>query len=302
MRLSDGERVWSRRAQGQIKASAVTLPSWHSGALLSACGGGSVALLDPLSGRELWTGQCDGGVFATPLVDPLRRRLYVADLRGCVHAWGYAVGEKMLLSVEFFWKFHTTRRPAPHAGSEPIFSSPTLVQSGAVIFGCMDGHVYAVAPSGDLLWSFDAHGPVFSAACVARVCTDQRPHAIFTSQAGRIFCVDATDGQLRWSQPGEFHGHASAAVDTCCGQDVEDGECHSASLVCAASSDGILHAFRAGDGMPLGRQRLPSAIFSSPAIVASRVVVGCRDNNMWCFLLQNQRKTGDMSSNELNVR
>ena len=326
VRATDGARVWSRRAAGPIKAGVVCLPRQHGGAVISACGGGHVVALDAQSGRPLWMARCEGPVFATPALDPRRRRLYVADQRGCLHAWSYAteaeaaegeaaaaepaLGEAAVgaytLQMELAWQFRTAARLAPAAGCEPIFSGPAVVPSmGEVLFGCVNGLLYAVGLCGAALWTFDAGGPIFSAPCLAALddapdeggtgraggCGPRTIHALLTSRCdrvapadGRLFCVRARDGVLRWSRRGLFRGHASPASDACCA--APDGEgARMARLVCAASDDGTVHVFRAADGAPLGARRLPGAVFSSPAVAAGHVVVGCRDNGLHCLSL-----------------
>ena len=37
------------------------------------------------------------------------------------------------------------------------------------------------------------------------------------------------------------------------------------------------------DGSTLGHLRLPGDVFSSPVVVGSEVVVGCRDDNVYCM-------------------
>ena len=77
----------------------------------------------------------------------------------------------------------------------------------------MDGLLYAVAPEGAPLWTFDAAGPIFSAPCAftASLGAGLERRLLVTSQSGRLLCVDAVHGALRWEQPAEVHGKQ----DTC---------------------------------------------------------------------------------------
>ena len=72
----------------------------------------------------------------------------------------------------------------------------------------MDGLLYAVAPEGAPLWTFDAAGPIFSAPCAftASLGAGLERRLLVTSQSGRLLCVDAVHGALRWEQPAEVHG------------------------------------------------------------------------------------------------
>ena len=110
----------------------------------------------------------------------------------------------------------------------------------------------------------------------------------FTSQLGQLFCLRADDGALRWHQPAEVHGHSSPAVDSALGQGHATGgeAAHAASVVCVGGVDGSLHVFACADGVPLATRKLAGAIFSSPALFASRIVVGSRDDRLYCLELR----------------
>ena len=157
----------------------------------------------------------------------------------------------------------------------------------------MDGRLYAVAANtGAPMWSFDAGGPVFAAPCVAAVAGAAEGAAaeevvLFTSQAGRLFCARASDGALRWARPAEVHGHSSPSTDVARAQG--RGAAAAARVVCVGAVDGSLHAFAASDGAPLASRRLPGAIFSSPVLCASRALVGCRDDHLYCVELRGRR-------------
>ena len=50
------------------------------------------------------------------------------------------------------------------------------------------------------------------------------------------------------------------------------------------------------EGAEMGRWRLPGACFSSPAVVDAGVVVGCRDNSLYCLRLSAARSASSRSS------
>ena len=329
-----GAELWRYQAHGQIKASACCLPapaaaraaggSGGSGGgadggddgslVVCACYGARVAALRLSDGGQHWLGAIEGPAFASPLADLRRRRLYVADLRGALHCFGFedaprgdggdsgdgdhGGGGAAYGGFAPVWVFHTSaRRGGNEPGCEPIFSSPTLdASSGAVYFGCMDGLLYAVAPEGTPLWTFDAAGPIFSAPCAFTAALgasgELERRLLITSQSGRVLCVEAAHGALRWAQPAEVHGHSSPAVDTACAQHGGvAAEEVAARVAVVGGVDGRLHAFDCASGAPLGTTRLPGAVFSSAALCAGRVVVGCRDDFLYCLALRTQRST-----------
>ena len=300
--LASGQRLWSVRCRGAVKAAAVELSrgvcprNVCSRAALTACFGGQVLAFDVTSGRELWASQeLDGPVFATPLDDGTR--IMVADLRGGLHCWSREGARATQRSADVaisgftrplplcltkIWRFTTSPRASNNAasafaGAEPIFSSPTLSHHGGgvttTIFGCTDGYIYSVRTSdGTCVWKLDVQGgPIFCAPCVLQMGQASAGVLITASHSGRLYCVRATDGGLLWSSAGKYTGHSAPA--------------ESGGIACACDVDGGVHLFRASDGQPLGVHALPAAVFSSPVLHAGRVVVGCREDGLWCLTM-----------------
>lgn len=56
--------------------------------------------------------------------------------------------------------------------------------------------------------------------------------------------------------------------------------------ICAASTTGVVFILDRISGLVLTRVSLPGLIFSSPAFVKQSVVVGCRDDNVYCLHLR----------------
>ena len=304
LRLSDGQRVWSRRARGIYKAAARPLPG-YSGVAMSACFGGEIAALDASSGRTIWRCLCDAPIFATPLADEVH--LCVATLRGELLCWSHAHAEvrtfatpgpcSMATTVtrscpaqstvtepgfQQLWRFATTPRSDSGDGMEPIFSSPafaTASRSKLVLFGCTDGFLYAVSvEAGACVWRYDACSPIFCAPCLCdEGGSSARQLAYITSQAIGLCCIDVNDGTLVWaSKAGAFQGHPTPAVEIS----------PRAAMVVAADIHGHLHFYHPTDGHALvAPHTLPAAVFSSPLLHAGRCIVGCRDDGLWCLSL-----------------
>ena len=53
--------------------------------------------------------------------------------------------------------------------------------------------------------------------------------------------------------------------------------------VCACSTSGHVYLLDAQKGDILGSIRLPGEVFSSPAVVDNLILVGCRDDNVYCI-------------------
>ncbi|EOD05404.1 hypothetical protein EMIHUDRAFT_448643 [Emiliania huxleyi CCMP1516] len=157
---------------------------------------------------------------------------------------------------------------------------PPSALACTVYFGCVDGLLYAVAPEGAPLWTFDAAGPIFSAPCAftASLGAGLERRLLVTSQSGRLLCVEAVHGALRWEQPAEVHGHSAPAVDRASAQHgVVAADDVAARVAVVGGVDGRLHAFDCASGAPLGTTQLPGAVFSSAALCTGRVVSAAVD-------------------------
>ena len=53
--------------------------------------------------------------------------------------------------------------------------------------------------------------------------------------------------------------------------------------VCVSSSSGVVYLLDIYTGRTLGSLGLPGQIFSSPAVVDNFILVGCRDNRLYCI-------------------
>jgi acyl-CoA synthetase len=141
-----------------------------------------------------------------------------------------------------------------------------------------------------MLWEMDLGGAIFATPCIAAsLGADEGTHCFATCQTGRLHCIRAADGQPRWTTaPAKFEGHASPAVET---EFAHVGPRLGSSMVCAAATDGSLHLFRSSDGLPVlaSPLKLPAPIFSSPVLCARRVVVGCRDDALYCIHMESFR-------------
>ena len=294
---ANGARLWATTFRGPIKAAACCLARRDGGAIIGACFGGLLCALTETTGRRLWTERLGAPVFATPRADEIRRRLVVADLRGRVHCYAYDGGDGTFAAAPL-WQFVTTPRAPPHAGCEPIFSTPALCAiTGAVYFGATDGLLYALGVDGQLTWRFDAGGAIFAAPALATIDyeRDGRLFVVYlTAQRGlggaAVHCIDAARGARVWEVDAPVHGHSAPAVDTAAGQ---RDTCHGveaaayvARTVCVGGTDGSVHILGASDGARVAEVGLGAPVFSSLVVCASRVVVGCRDDALHCLELR----------------
>lgn len=73
-----------------------------------------------------------------------------------------------------------------------VTSSPRLVD-GRVVYGCRDGHLYAIDKDGTVKWDFDSGAGVGATPAV------HGDRVFCGNYAGQAFALDAGSGELRWS-------------------------------------------------------------------------------------------------------
>ena len=61
--------------------------------------------------------------------------------------------------------------------------------------------------------------------------------------------------------------------------------CVGNGFVCVCSCKGFLYLIDSHNGTICCLLQLPNEVFSSPAIINDRIVVGCRDESLYCFML-----------------
>lgn len=57
---------------------------------------------------------------------------------------------------------------------------------------------------------------------------------------------------------------------------------HRVSCLCVCTVSGQVFILQAASGVILGHMELPGQVYSSPVLVDGLLVVGCRDNNLYC--------------------
>ncbi|KAF3575048.1 hypothetical protein F2Q69_00059270 [Brassica cretica] len=135
--FSTGSLCWTFQAGGEIKCQPVV----HTSSQLIWCGSHDHTLyaLDYKSQRCVYKLQCGGSIFASPIIDEGHSSLYVASTSGRVTA----------VSIKDF-PFHTLWVLELEA---PIFGSLSIIPSSRSVICCLvDGQVFAISPSGSIIW------------------------------------------------------------------------------------------------------------------------------------------------------
>ncbi|XP_077964954.1 beta-alanine-activating enzyme isoform X3 [Gasterosteus aculeatus] len=252
---ASGKTRWTFQTGDAVKSRPAVDPP--TGLVVVGSHDGHVYALDPEVERCVWRRSCGGGaVFSSPCLHPSLRKLYAASLGGRLLCLNPDSGEVL-------WS---------HRGDAPFFSSPDA-SSGQVVIGSVDGNICCFSHTGAPVWRFLTGGPVFSSPCV----TADRRRVLCGSHDGRLHCLNLADGSAVWSfrtagkvfsGPRAFSGGAGGG----------------GALVALASTDGTVWILDAGrGGRALARFRLPGELFSTPAVHGRSLVVGCRDDRVYCL-------------------
>ncbi|XP_026800246.3 beta-alanine-activating enzyme isoform X1 [Pangasianodon hypophthalmus] len=281
--VDSGETCWVFKTGDAVKSSPVVDP--QTGLVIIGSHDGHVYALEPLVKRCVWTYYCGGGaVFSSPCVHSSPRRLYSATLRGQLHCLSPDSGKVL-------WT---------HSTDVPFFSSPSCSDS-CVCIGSVNGQISALSHDGHMLWNFLTDGPVFSSPCLASLppstnqrtragaydgCTTLSPayQAVFCgSHDCSVYCINSVDGSLLWrfqttgkvySSPFVFDG-APWGIRT---------------LVAVASTDGTLWVLDGEQGTLKASFFLPGELFSSPIVWGHTIVVGCRNDYVYCLELTSRKE------------
>lgn len=131
------------------------------------------------------------------------------------------------------------------------------------------------------LWQFLTKGPVFSSPCV----TPDQQKVLCGSHDGCLYCLNCADGSLLWTFQTSGKVYASACVF--------DGSAvgRRGILVGLASTDGTVWILDVQDGQMLASFTLPGELFSSPVVWEQSLVVGCRNDYVYCLKLTVKEET-----------
>ncbi|XP_041461888.1 beta-alanine-activating enzyme-like isoform X2 [Lytechinus variegatus] len=216
-----------------------------------------------------WRSHCGGGsVFASPCLHRTTGTLIAATLRGNIVAFNKESGVKK-------WCFSCPK---------PVFSSPVAMDNG-VLFGCVNGIMYCLSHTGIKLWTWTVNGPIFSSPCISSLYplhlsdfNSDQPSGrlvIFGSHCGSVTCLDPLTGQHEWTTVvSSFPIYSSPFIFT--------GGGH--RRVAVASTEGHIYVLDVQTGKILSETELPGEVFSSPIVIGSkRIIVGCRDDFVYCL-------------------
>lgn len=252
LKSNNGEKYWMFTTEDAVKSSATMDPT--TGFLYIGSHDQHAYALDIYKKKCIWKLKCGGTIFSSPCLSLIPHHLYFATLGGLLLAVNPATGNRI-------WE---------HSCGKPLFSSPRCCLQ-YVYIGCVDGNLLCFTHFGEQVWQFSTSEPIFSSPCTSSA----EQEIFFGSHDCFIYCC-SMQGHLRWkfkttsrvySTPFAFHNHSRS----------------NDMLLAAASADGKLWILECETGQLQTVYELPGEVFSSPVVWESMLIIGCRNNYVYCL-------------------
>ncbi|XP_051026230.1 beta-alanine-activating enzyme [Acomys russatus] len=252
LKSNSGEKYWTFTTEDAVKSSPALDPT--TGLIYVGSHDQHAYALDIYEKTCVWKLNCGGTLFSSPCLSLEPHHLYCATLGGLLLAINPATGS-------IVWK---------HSCGKPLFSSPRCCQR-YICIGCVDGGLLCFTHSGEQVWCFSAGGPIFSSPCISA----SEQEVFFGSHDCFLYCCSA-EGHLRWKFETTARVYATPFAFCDHGRSNE-------TLLAAASTDGKLWVLECQSGELRSVCELPGEVFSSPVVWESMLVIGCRNNYIYCL-------------------
>uniref|UniRef100_A0A2K6MDI9 Beta-alanine-activating enzyme n=1 Tax=Rhinopithecus bieti TaxID=61621 RepID=A0A2K6MDI9_RHIBE len=232
--------------------------------------------VDFYSGKVKWEQLLGDRIESSACVSKCGNFIVVGCYNGLVYVLKSNSGEK-------YWMFTT---------GDAVKSSATMdPTTGLIYIGSHDQHAYALdiyvrihlkltghdgnllcfTHFGEQVWQFCTSGPIFSSPCTSP--SEQK--IFFGSHDCFIYCCNMK-GHLQWKFETTSRVYATPfAFHNCNGSNE--------MLLAAASTDGKLWILESQSGQLQSVYELPGEVFSSPVVLESMLIIGCRDNYVYCL-------------------
>lgn len=243
--------IWKFRCEDEVRSSPVV----HEGVVYIGAYDNNLYALQASDGSFRWKFATEGGLAATPAIDPDNNVVIIGSEDSVVYAIDLRTGR-------IVWTIMTER---------PVRCT-ARVALGHVFFGSDDGKLYAAKSSnGRVIWKYEAGAPVRTQPWV----TDEL--IIFGSESSELLALDLS-GTPKWRFRAR-RGITSSPV-------VHDGVAY------FGSNDWHVYAIDIKTGYSIWRFRTGKPVWSTPAIEpeTKTLYVGSVDGNLYALDIENGRE------------
>jgi outer membrane protein assembly factor BamB len=229
-----GTQEWAVETEGAIVEGAVFIDD----GIIVANNEGEVYLVGVETQEKRILLKAAEPIWATPLVDEVHGRVYVASMDHHLYAVELESGQQL-------WAFE----------ADGALTGTPALSDGVLYFGALNNTFYAVdAEAGAELWSVPTEGWVWGGPLV------QEGTIFFGDLAGKLYALNATDGSERWPTFEAEGGIRATPV-------LVDG------LLYFGTRQGRVYAVKAEDGTQQWSLSLAGSVFSQPVIRGDYLLV-----------------------------
>ncbi|XP_076467763.1 beta-alanine-activating enzyme-like [Babylonia areolata] len=304
-----GTAVWSVSLGKPVFSS----PAVHGGLLLVACVDSCLHCLSSTTGLKMWTYRTEAPIFSSPVITTTCQGLTPCILLGshdsCLHCisdaghlvWKHRMTSTVYSSPFVFCLCDVLRDTASgdvhasHHGDEAEAQAPWRRASSL----CQSQHSEESVPANGFEIKHDLRTDIStnnaklqSTPCRTSlhsgiddrglVCqgglkngeTGQESYSGQTRKK-RVLSAQGVKQQEKQDKSEVFSTMGGAG----------DGHVVCEQLVACASTNGLVRILCCATGKEMGQKTLPGEVFSSPVIAGDRLIVGCRDDRVYCYKL-----------------
>ncbi|KAK9509313.1 hypothetical protein O3M35_006657 [Rhynocoris fuscipes] len=245
--LCSGSIIWSFSTEDIIKSTCC----WHERTLLFGSYDKKVYKINE-DGKLLWKRLIEGPVLTEVLVQ--NDLIHVTTLASTYHILDFHKGEEL----------------AKYKLSAPVFSTPVIVDT-SIIIATVDGLIqWRSLDSSEEIHKFESNAQIFSS--LTHFKEDDFDYLLFGSGTNLI-CLK--DKLLLWKRQVDSNVIATPTL-------IPTSKSY---FVITVSCKGVLYLINLTDGHILNEFKLPNHVYSSPAVLNDKIVLGCRDDNVYCLKL-----------------
>uniref|UniRef100_T1IUS3 Carrier domain-containing protein n=1 Tax=Strigamia maritima TaxID=126957 RepID=T1IUS3_STRMM len=258
----DGEINWKFQTGSQVKCSPIIDP--HSGHVLVGSHDHYLYCIDVKFGTCIWKiSPTHGSIFASPSVSKQPHCIYIGTLDGKLCSLNPSNGL-------VFWEKNLQK---------PIFASP-VVTNDKVFAANVNGDLYCFSHIGKQIWLFSTIGSIFSSPIVIH-----KKFLMFGCHDSKLYCVLVETGHVHWILQMNSPIYASPFSLFNCSKERSG---HVGVIACITGEIKLVSVI---NGSEIASYTLSGEIFSSPVILKDKLVIGCRDNFVYCFDFGSQSTT-----------
>ena len=275
MARNNGKITWAYQTQDVVKSSPCV--DLKTGFIWVGSHDGSLYCLDIDQHVCKICVKCkEGSCFSSPTISYDPHNVYIGTLAGCFLCVDAVSGE-----IKWCKRL-----------GKPIFSSP-FTQGDNVFVAMVNGCLKCLSLCGEEVWELLVNDQVFSSpvGITSRMASIDGD-IILASHSNIVYRV-SSDGKCRWSTKVDGTVYATPCFFACTySNDSAEWETSTerpseSGKVCVviATTRGTIYLLGCSNGKIMKTFSLPGEVFSSPVVVFRDIVIGCRNNYLYCVTL-----------------